>query len=151
MRKTHQGVLGAVLTLLLAFGLAAPASAATTATPPRTAATITVSALSLDASRTVVLAAKSGPQRWGICGSTNWGTKNPKTCKSTYKVYEWSTAMQRPVLKFQVTKGTNIWPYVAKGYKATQDWCAKNSLTCGVITSVGVTIVGGWLKNAITG
>ncbi|MGZ0069728.1 hypothetical protein [Microbacterium arborescens] len=63
-------------------------------------------------------------------------------------MYEWNAGMQRPVTVFYVNNGTNIWPYVVRGYQATQDWCSKNSLTCGVITSVGVTIVAGWIQAA---
>lgn len=147
MRRTRHAVVGITLALLMTIGLAVPASATASAPAAREAVSVSAPPGAVLAAASAV-AAKAGPQRWAICGSTNWGSKNPKTCKSSYTVYEWNTAMQRPVIKFQVTNGTNIWPYVAKGYQATQDWCAKNSLTCGVITSVGVTIVFGWIQAA---
>lgn len=153
MRRTRNAIAGVMLALLMTVGLGMSASASEVA-PDSVAAPTTVGASGFTVSPGVTLTeasavtARGATQRWAICGTTNWGSKNPKTCKSSYTVYDWNSAMQRPVIKFQVTNGTNIWPYVAKGYKATQDWCSKNSLTCGIITSVGVTIVAGWIQAA---
>lgn len=58
--------------------------------------------------------------------------------------------MQRPVLVLQIHNGgVGVWTAIRNGYTATQNWCANNSFTCAVVTSVGVSLAGGWIKAAI--
>lgn len=86
----------------------------------------------------------------GVCNSVNVGTRNPKSCSGIYQVYQWNAAMQRPVLVLQIHNGgVGVWTAIRNGYTATQNWCANNSFTCAVVTSVGVSLAGGWIKAAI--
>lgn len=89
-----------------------------------------------------------------LCGQLDvWTNKDPRTCEGHYTVRQFGPDLpyQGKVI-FQTYYGApgyqRMWNAVASGYQATQDWCADNSATCAVVTSVGVSIVGGWIKAA---
>jgi hypothetical protein len=84
-----------------------------------------------------------------LCNNYLWNDKNPRDCHGSYAVYDFSTGATRGTLVFHVETDTGsadqLWDAVSRGYAATQDWCSSNSFTCSIVTSVGVSIVLGWL------
>jgi hypothetical protein len=73
-------------------------------------------------------------------GSTktfDWTGKNPSTCGQYYRLY----VNGKLVFAAQTRSGPNIWGVVGQGYTALQKWCSRNSMTCGVVTSVGTLAV----------
>lgn len=68
----------------------------------------------------------------------NWKGKDPKKCSGTYMIQK----NGKVVLRVNNNQnGPGFYGVAKEGYEATQKWCAKNSATCGVITSVGVGIL----------
>jgi hypothetical protein len=79
-----------------------------------------------------------------VCGNENFKDRNPSDCHSDYTVYD--VRGDRPtVLLYLQGPGQDAWAAIAQGYQAAQDWCASNSLTCSVVTSIGVSVALGWL------
>lgn len=40
---------------------------------------------------------------------------------------------------------------VKRGNASAQKWCSDNSLSCGIMTSIGSLLLGGVIKNTIEG
>jgi hypothetical protein len=75
-----------------------------------------------------------------IYGTTvaDWTGKNPQDCTGagTYALLQnWNV-----VLKIYPTTDSTAWNVMREGYSSAQSWCSSNSLTCGVLTSAGVSI-----------
>lgn len=73
----------------------------------------------------------------GMTKSYDWTGRNPSTCGQYYRLY----INGKVVFAAQSRSGPNIWGVVGQGYTALQKWCSRNSMTCGVVTSVGTLAV----------
>jgi hypothetical protein len=67
----------------------------------------------------------------------DWTGKDPSTCQSGSYVLlkDWQV-----VLRIEPGR-SDVWGAVKQGYAAAQQWCSQNSLTCTVMTGIGVAIV----------
>lgn len=76
----------------------------------------------------------------------DWTGKNPKDCTpfGVYWLYKQTGNVITPIMKISgAPKGSPLWDAIKAGYSAAQKWCSNNSLTCGIVTAAGVTIVAG--------
>ena len=100
-----------------------------------------------------VSAAEAAPATSAICivstrsgiASKDWDGKNPKTCKGTYQLWDISRGRTGLLLEVKSPNWVDARTVFKKGYKDAQKWCSNNSLTCNIVTSVGVSIVLGLL------
>ena len=80
-----------------------------------------------------------------LCNRYLFTGNDPRDCHGDYSVYDFSTGATQGTLIFHVQTDNDsidaLWQAVGQGYQSAQDWCSSNSLTCGVITSAGVTVV----------
>jgi len=72
--------------------------------------------------------------------SLNWKGKDPSACKGTYYLYDISGSVPLRLLEIH-NAPVSAWQYFRQGYTKAQQWCASNSLTCAVVTAIGVAIV----------
>lgn len=141
----RRNVIGALVAIgiLLASGLAVTESASA-AVGDRRPTFVQMHAKAVDA-------ITRGARTRAICNrSQNWDGKDPRKCKGIYEVFDLTSPQHGgKTIMFLQNPGTNVWNAIARGYAATQKWCASNSFTCAVVTSVGVSLVGGWIKAAM--
>ncbi|MGW9404785.1 hypothetical protein ACWGQ2_12580 [Arthrobacter sp. NPDC055585] len=67
----------------------------------------------------------------------DWTGKDPRDCTTgTYALLEnWTVVLQ-------IQPGQrDVWEEIKQGYEAAQAWCSNNSLTCTVVTGIGVALV----------
>lgn len=74
---------------------------------------------------------------------------SPKKCNGIYRI----TVSGQIVAQIDNRRVKN-WNDLAKrlqsGYEASQKWCAQNSLTCTIVTSVGSLLLGGVIQRTMT-
>lgn len=84
-------------------------------------------------------AAKSNVQYLCFSGTQwyNWAGKNPKKCKN-YAIMKDG----KKVLHIKASSDkSKVWAALGKGYRAANDWCNHNTLTCSILTGIGVTLL----------
>lgn len=69
--------------------------------------------------------------------------RDPSLCKTGYILYK----DNKVVLHIRPTN-KDVWKAFKNGYSAAQDWCKNNSLTCTVVTGVGVALVSPLINSA---
>lgn len=62
---------------------------------------------------------------------------DPRDCHTYYRLYH----NHKLVLSMDNSSNPDVWNRWGRGYRAAQDWCANNSMTCGVMTGIGFMIV----------
>lgn len=75
-----------------------------------------------------------------IYGTTvaDWTGKNPRDCTTagTYALLQnWNVVLKI----YPTTDSSMAWNVIQEGYTSAQSWCSSNSMTCGILTSAGVT------------
>lgn len=70
----------------------------------------------------------------------NWAGKNPKECKGVYKI-EVGGVSKLTIDNRRVKDWNGLIKRFSEGYASAQKWCASNSLTCTVVTTVGLALV----------
>ncbi|GAA3336685.1 hypothetical protein GCM10017714_35000 [Curtobacterium pusillum] len=75
---------------------------------------------------------------------------SPKTCNGIYRITV-SGKMVAQLDNRRVKNYADLLKRLQAGYTASQKWCAQNSLTCTIVTSVGSLLLGGVIKRTITG
>lgn len=96
--------------------------------------------LSLSALFAVTAPAQAAGANYERCsgGTTfyDWSGKNPKDCKSGVYLM---VRDGKEVLKMKTDRPW--WEGMQEGYEAAQKWCSENTLTCNILTSVGIAAV----------
>lgn len=119
MRNTAQKVIAA---LVLAFSMAlvsVPLSAAPADAAPRHTVAV------CDTSR----------------GRVSWNGKSPHRCPGRYILYD-MTMWSRPKALIVVGRAPlYTWKSLVRDWKAANRWCNQNSLTCQLLTSVGLLVI----------
>lgn len=74
-------------------------------------------------------------------GRVAWNNKNPAWCPGQYTLYD-MTMWSRPRVILQVGRVTTYtWRSLVRDLNAAQRWCNRNSLTCELITGLGLLLV----------
>lgn len=75
---------------------------------------------------------------------------DPKKCNGIYRI----SKDGKVVVQIDNRKIKNWSQFVAavkRGNASAQKWCSDNSLSCGIMTSIGSLLLGGVIKNTIEG
>jgi uncharacterized membrane protein len=75
---------------------------------------------------------------------------NPKNCNGIYKISK-DGKVVASIDNRKIKNWTQFVAAVNRGNKSAQKWCSDNSLSCGVLTSIGSLLLGGVLKKTIEG
>lgn len=70
----------------------------------------------------------------------NWSGKNPKTCQGVYKIERDGVEKLR-IDNRKIKNWGDFVKALNAGWSSAQNWCSKNTLTCTVMTGVGVALI----------
>lgn len=96
---------------------------------------------------TAAVPAEAAVRTVALCNGYQYGSKDPTLCRGLYRLYDVSSSSNYPRVIAQIDNNNyaynryRVWRSIRLGYESAQTICARNSLTCGILTSVAMTLL----------